>query len=476
MILGIDIGGTKCAVILAKKIGGICVTAYFFSYVLRNVLSVATPAMIKEDFFTKEYIGLLSSAYFIFYAAGQLINGFIGDRVRSKFLFAIGLEISCLSLRIVPLIENKTVHFACFAIMGFALSMVRGPLTKLVAENTDQKSARLICTLLSAVAFLSPLVASVLAMFLEWRMVFITASALTASVSAIAIFFICRFEKAGHINFVPAEKSDITAYLKVFKLNDFWIYLFISAVGEIVGTSVNFWIPTYMTEYLGLASDMAYTVYSVISFSWLFSPFITLIIYKKAIHNGVKLSCIMYAVSAVSFLLLLILKAPVVNVLLFLIAKMASGCAVGAVWSIYLPGLAKSGLVSSPNGVIDSAGYAAATVANVIFSLAMSKMGWSGIIVMWVGIMAISVIVFFLNFNLKKYFDKNIKDGVNEVKITLLSGNRNLLGPHHKPDGEIYSVGPTTFTDKYGWADDRTKPVWTDNYSFVRFGAYNTKP
>ena len=64
---------------MTKKISGICVITYFFSYVLRNVLSVATPAMIKEDFFTKEYIGLLSSAYFIFYAVGQLINGFIGD-------------------------------------------------------------------------------------------------------------------------------------------------------------------------------------------------------------------------------------------------------------------------------------------------------------------------------------------------------------------------------------------------------------
>ena len=63
-----------------------------------------------------------------------------------------------------------------------------------------------------------------------------------------------------------------------------------------------------------------------------------------------------------------------------------------------------------------------------------------------------------------------IKDGENELKITLLSGNRNLLGPHHKPQGEIYSVGPSTFTDKYGWADDKTKPAWTNNYSFVRFG------
>lgn len=63
-----------------------------------------------------------------------------------------------------------------------------------------------------------------------------------------------------------------------------------------------------------------------------------------------------------------------------------------------------------------------------------------------------------------------LKNGKNEIKITLLSGNRNLLGPHHKPQGEIYNVGPSTFTDKHGWADDKSKPAWTDNYSFVKFG------
>lgn len=63
-----------------------------------------------------------------------------------------------------------------------------------------------------------------------------------------------------------------------------------------------------------------------------------------------------------------------------------------------------------------------------------------------------------------------LKNGGNELKITLLSGNRNLLGPHHKPQGEIYNVGPSTFTDKYGWADDKSQPVWTDNYSLVKLG------
>lgn len=64
-----------------------------------------------------------------------------------------------------------------------------------------------------------------------------------------------------------------------------------------------------------------------------------------------------------------------------------------------------------------------------------------------------------------------LKNGKNDIRILMLSGNRNLLGPHHKPLGESYSVGPSTFSDTHGWTDDPEKPAWTDNYSFVLFGA-----
>ena len=63
-----------------------------------------------------------------------------------------------------------------------------------------------------------------------------------------------------------------------------------------------------------------------------------------------------------------------------------------------------------------------------------------------------------------------IQNGENEFVFKLYSGNRNMLGPHHKPAGEVYDVGPATFTDTYGWSDDRSVPPWTDNFSFVEFG------
>lgn len=65
-----------------------------------------------------------------------------------------------------------------------------------------------------------------------------------------------------------------------------------------------------------------------------------------------------------------------------------------------------------------------------------------------------------------------IKTGDNKITIQLFSSNRNLLGPHHHVTGEMYSVGPSSFTDKTGWADTRVgcTDIWRERYCFVRFG------
>ena len=65
---------------------------------------------------------------------------------------------------------------------------------------------------------------------------------------------------------------------------------------------------------------------------------------------------------------------------------------------------------------------------------------------------------------------KLLRNGENKIAIIMYSGNRNLLGPHHKPEGESYSVCPGSFTNQWGWADNKNIPPWTDNYNFVLFG------
>ena len=374
----------------AWRIGSLCIATYLASYVTRNILSVSTPEMIKEAFFTKEYTGLLSSVCFIFYAVGQLINGFIGDMVHPKYMIIMGLGVSSISTFAIPLFDNRIIHFAAFALIGFGLSMLRGPLMKVISENTAATHARMICTLFSMAGFAGPLIASLLSIFFEWRAVFTVTGIISVFITVSSVTVISLLEKRGEIKFTPKkEKGVLNSILSVFKLEDFFFYMFISAIGEIAGSSITFWIPTYTTEHLGFSGDAASTIYSVVSLTTLFTPFITLVIYEKLIRNGVKLALVMYVLSAVFFIAVRFTAAPLVNVIMLIIAKMAAAAASSIVWSAYIPGLARSGKVSSANGVIDAAGYAMASLANVIFSGSVSRLGWGGIVNMWYIIMLI---------------------------------------------------------------------------------------
>lgn len=386
----------------AWRIGSFCIATYLASYVTRNILSVSTPEMIKEAFFTKEYTGLLSSICFIFYAAGQLINGFIGDRVHPKYMIIMGLGISSVSTFVIPIFDNRILHFTAFALIGFGLSMLRGPLMKVISENTAATHARMICTLFSMVGFAGPLIASILSIFFKWRAVFTATGVISVIITVLAVAAITTLEKRGEIRFVPKYDKGIAGILNVFKLEDFIFYMLISAIGEIAGSSITFWIPTYTTEHLGFSNDAASTIYSVVSFSTLFTPFITLLIYEKLIRNGIKLALVMYVISAVFFIAVRFTAAPVLNVSMLIIAKVAAAAASSIVWSAYIPGLARSGKVSSANGVIDAAGYAMASLANVLFSTFVGRLGWGGIVNMWYIIMLIGAAVSFIKLIMKK--------------------------------------------------------------------------
>lgn len=60
--------------------------------------------------------------------------------------------------------------------------------------------------------------------------------------------------------------------------------------------------------------------------------------------------------------------------------------------------------------------------------------------------------------------------GDNEIKITLTSPLRNLLGPHHIPMGELYTVNPGDFyMHKAIWNNQKETP-WENNYCFIESG------
>ena len=371
----------------ALTIGAICITSYIVSYYMRNVLGVLTPEMLETGTYTKEYIGILSSLYFLVYAGGQLINGITGDIIDPKKMIAGGLVLSGITSIAFVVLEARWFQMLCFGALGFGLSMLRGPLMKVISENTLPKYARNICVFFSAAGFLGAFIASFLALIFEWKAAFVVSGIIALVVAITAYLLIGSLEKRGLVKYQLTKENRLTGMLGVFKIEKFMFYMFVGVLGEIATASINFWTPTYLTEQLYFSTDNANFIFSVMSAIKVVAPFIALGLLKIFGEKDVQIVKYSFLASAVLFLLMVFCKNEWINVLLFLVAKISVGCAMAMLWSIYIPSLGKTGKVSSVNGILDCAGYIGAAIANAIFGFMVNIISWNGVIYIWSGLM-----------------------------------------------------------------------------------------
>lgn len=367
----------------ATVIGTTCILTYIVNYYLRHILSVLTPTLLSTDKFTIEYIATLSSTYMFLYAVGQLINGFLGDILSPKNMVSAGLLVSGGSMLLFPLSNVHPLQIICFACLGFGLAMLRGPLMKIISENTKPNHARLICVFFSFASFVGPIVASLFAMLKGWKLPFIFAG-ITAIVFAVVTYIVLSaMETKGLISYIKTKINGISTILAVFKIQNIIFYIIVACLVEISAASISQWLTTFLTESLGFQKETANTLYSGISVCRSFMPFVALAIFHAIKEKDIPMMRVTFSIAAVMFAALIIAPNQWISIVFLAIALMSMSCTSALLWSIYIPSLGKTGRVSSVNGVIDCIGYVAAAGANLLFANVMNNVGWNTVYILW---------------------------------------------------------------------------------------------
>ena len=62
-----------------------------------------------------------------------------------------------------------------------------------------------------------------------------------------------------------------------------------------------------------------------------------------------------------------------------------------------------------------------------------------------------------------------LKPGDNEVELTIVNNLRNLMGPHHDPQGENIMPGPVSFRKLPSLWTGMEEMPWNDDYCFMEF-------
>ena len=386
----------KPAVRNAVMIGTLCSASYLGVYFARNILGAVTPQIVNSGVYSESYIGTVSSLYFTFYAVGQLINGLIGDKINARIMISLGLIFAGITNFIFPfMLDNPTAAQFIYGMTGFFLSMIYAPMTKVVAENTEPIYA-VRCSLGYTFAsfFGSPL-AGVAAALLVWTAVFTVSSAVLVIMGITCFVVFLTLEKKGIVKYHQFDKpkTENKGSIKLLIERQIIKFTFISVLTGIVRTTVVFWLPTYISQYLGFSSETSALLFTVATLVISFTTFVTVFVYEKLNRNMDLTILLAFILSAVSFLLVYLIKVPAINIALMVVAIMSSNGAATMLWSRYCPSLKDTGKVSSATGFLDFMSYMAAAASSTIFANAVTSIGWKNLIFVWFVLAVCGIIV-----------------------------------------------------------------------------------
>lgn len=383
----------------ALYIALMCSLSYLAVYFAKNILSATTPQLIENGVVTQSSIGTFSSVYFVCYALGQLVNGMIGDKIKAKYMIGFGLVFAGISnFLFINFIFSPIFACIAYALMGVALSMIYGPMTKTVAENTSPIYAPRCSLGYTVSSFLGSPFAGVAAAAFVWKTVFYFNTVALVIMGCICFIVFMMFEKKGIVKYNQYDKQKgvkvgLKESVKILVKRQIIKFTIISVVTGVVRTAVVFWLPTYVNQYLGFSAESSATVFTIATFIFSASAIIAVFTYERLRRNMDLTILIMFSVSSVMFLLVYFVKLPMVNIVFLILAVLSSNCAASMMWSRYCTGLNDTGLVSAATGFLDFMSYLGAAIASNVFANAVNGIGWGNLILVWLGLVVIGVLV-----------------------------------------------------------------------------------
>jgi OPA family glycerol-3-phosphate transporter-like MFS transporter len=150
---------------------------YFFYYTGRQTFGFAIPGIEQELGISKAGLGWVSSAMLWCYAAGQAVNGNLGDRFGGRRMMSLGALLSCLFNWGVSFAGGLVGLMVPWAINGYVQSMGWAPGSRVLSNWWSRRERGKVYGLYVGAAGLSSVLAFttsnlILSLDLDWRWIF----------------------------------------------------------------------------------------------------------------------------------------------------------------------------------------------------------------------------------------------------------------------------------------------------------------
>nr|WP_283246237.1 MFS transporter [Zhenhengia yiwuensis] len=372
--------------------------AYASIYLGRLNLSIAAPIMEQEELINAVQMGTLGSCFFFTYAFGQIINGYLGDRVNPKRMFSIGIIVAALCNILIGFGPSVPMIFLLWSINGYAQSMIWGPLLKILAytyikEKERSRAAMILSTSIGVGSVLAILISSIV---LEngFEAVFWVAGIVMLIIGIASLIFI------PYVNQSKIIKREHISFFKIFLDKKIRAILIPNMAHGIIKDNLNLWIPILFMMMYGIDVKQVVIYVFLIPLATLVGRLIFPWMYHRCRENEKVVVTMAFIVCIGSLVPLVAYQIPIwLAALLLACIALAVSVINAAFLTIFPLRFVESNNVASVSGIMDFIAYMGAAVGSILFGIVIKYLGYQSIILFWIVISVISIVCMILSIN-----------------------------------------------------------------------------
>ena len=369
--------------------------AYVISYVTRINYSAVLVEMVATTSFTKTALSVALTGNFIAYGTGQIISGFIGDKMQPKNLAFAGLGLSVLMNIAIPFCANPTWMAVFWSINGFAQAMIWPPMVRLMVnifEGDEYRKASVKVSYGSSIGTVAVfLMAPLLISLWGWKSVFFV-SAFFGVIMSVVWILLCPKVKSENNPEKSVEKAEKSAFKMDFV---FILIMFAIVLQGALRDGVTTWTPTYIDDMFKLGSALAILTSVVLPIFSMFCHGFGGWLYYKVLKSPILASGMFFALGTFAAFLLFVTNGASVVVSIICIALL-----VGAMHGVNLMLICmvpsfykKTGKISLISGLLNACTYVGSSISTYGVALLTDGAGWSVTVLVWTVISFLGALV-----------------------------------------------------------------------------------
>lgn len=300
----------------------ICFLVYATSYIARGSFSFVRSTMLSDGAISIGVAGAISAAYFIFYAVGQLVNGFLGDRISPFLMVVVGLSIVVISNIMMTIVQPEWFYVIWWGINGYGHSMLWSPVFFILSNVVNTRlrifslTAISICSPLGKI--MSALVSSASLTDGKWQRVFFVVSMITVAILLVWVTRYVTLKGRGQIGVAEdlvksdePESAKATAKRRILPLliaSGVAIMLPAMLVHGLFYNGVVELIPTILSDQYGMSASMAAIVDIIIPIMSIVGIFFANFVYFKMFKkNDMKSAAFLMTGTLLPIIIMLLL-------------------------------------------------------------------------------------------------------------------------------------------------------------------------